>query len=155
MSKPIINVTPLIDVLLVLLIIFMVVTPLKPSSFKTRVPAESRELPKYIRNHPDILAVTIGRDSSLALNNETGLGTSFDAERLIARLKTVFAERRANGAVSTTFADDPQRPFPDRIERTVFIKAPKDLDYGSVARVVDAVKLAGAYPISLQIDHLD
>ena len=43
----------------------------------------------------------------------------------------------------------------DRIERTVFIKAPRSLDYGSVARVVDAVKLAGAYPISLQIDDLD
>ncbi|MFN0140118.1 MAG: hypothetical protein ACKVQW_08540 [Pyrinomonadaceae bacterium] len=43
----------------------------------------------------------------------------------------------------------------DKIERTVFIKAPKTIDYGSVARVVDAVKLAGAYPISLQIDHLD
>ena len=40
MSKPVINVTPLIDVLLVLLIIFMVVAPLKPSSFRARVPAE-------------------------------------------------------------------------------------------------------------------
>lgn len=39
MPKPNINVTPLIDVLLVLLIIFMVVTPLKPSSFKARVPS--------------------------------------------------------------------------------------------------------------------
>ena len=155
MSKPIINVTPLIDVLLVLLIIFMVVTPLKPSAFKTRVPAEQKELPKDIVTNPKTLAVIIGRDSALTLNKETGLGTSGDSEPLIARLKSVFAERIANGDVSDSYADDPGHPFPDRIERTVFIKAPKDLDYGSVARVVDAVKLSGAYPISLQIDQLE
>jgi len=39
-AKPYINVTPLIDVLLVMLIIFMVVTPLKPARFMTKVPAE-------------------------------------------------------------------------------------------------------------------
>lgn len=155
MLKPTINVTPLIDVLLVLLIIFMVVTPLKPSTFKTRVPAEQRELPKGIVENPKTLAVIVGKDSSLVLNSETGLGTARDSDALVARLKAVFAERIANGDVSDSFADDPNRPFSDRIERTVFIKAPKDIDYGSVARVVDAVKLAGAYPISLQIDRLD
>ena len=40
MTRPIINVTPLIDVLLVLLIIFMVVTPMRPSSFKARIPSK-------------------------------------------------------------------------------------------------------------------
>ncbi|MEO6052055.1 MAG: hypothetical protein ABIP78_12100, partial [Pyrinomonadaceae bacterium] len=74
---------------------------------------------------------------------------------LIARLKKVFEERISNGNVSASLADDPNRPANDRIERTVFIKAPRSLVYGSVARVVDAVKLAGAYPISLQIDYLD
>lgn len=155
MSKPEINVTPLIDVLLVLLIIFMVVAPLKPSSFKARVPAESTEQPSKITPHPDTLAVAIDRNLALALNNEKGLGTSDETAPLVNRLRGIFAERVANGSVSERFADDPQRPFPDRIERTVFVKAPRDLDYGSVARVVDAVKLAGAYPISLQIDGLD
>ena len=40
-TKPNINVTPLIDVLLVLLIIFMVVSPLKPANFKTKIPQEN------------------------------------------------------------------------------------------------------------------
>jgi biopolymer transport protein ExbD len=155
MSKPEINVTPLIDVLLVLLIIFMVVTPLKPSTFKARVPAEPPELPGHVMPHPDTLAVHLDRHSSLSLNQESGLGTSADTSPLVSRLRGIFAERAANGSITSSAADDPQRPYPDRVERTVFIKAPRDIDYGSVARVVDGVKLAGGYPISLQIDHLD
>ena len=154
MNKPEINVTPLIDVLLVLLIIFMVVAPLKPSSFKTRVPAEPTNL-KNVRDNPQTLAIIIGADASLKLNAEAGMGTATNPEPLIARLKNVFDQRIATGYVSESFADDPERPIRDRIERTVFIKAPRHLDYGSVARIVDAAKLAGAFPITLQVDNLD
>ena len=42
-----------------------------------------------------------------------------------------------------------------KIEKTVFIKAPRSMDYGSVAKVIDAVKISGADPISLQIDDLE
>ncbi|CAN5248198.1 hypothetical protein BH20ACI2_BH20ACI2_19850 [soil metagenome] len=152
MNSPHINVTPLIDVLLVLLIIFMVVTPLKPSAFKTRVPVER---PTGGDVNPQTLAVIIKSDRSVDLNKETGLGTVDDTSKLIERLKSVFDQRVVNGDVSTSFADSPDRPFKDSIERTVFVKAPRSLDYGSVARVVDAVKIAGAFPISLQIDGLD
>ena len=48
--KPNINVTPLIDVLLVVLIIFMVVSPLKPARFLTKVPSK----PDQSQNHPEI-----------------------------------------------------------------------------------------------------
>ena len=154
MNKPNINVTPLIDVLLVLLIIFMVVTPLKPSSFKTRVPSEPTIVGQVDPN-PKTLAVIVAADSTLKLNAETDMGTVADPVKLVSRLKNVFDQRNASGDVSDSFADDPNRPEKDRIERTVFIKAPRSLGYGSVARVVDAVKLAGAYPISLQIDDLD
>ena len=54
MTRPTINVTPLIDVLLVLLIIFMVVTPMRPSSFKAAIPAERRDTPTVLP-HPDTL----------------------------------------------------------------------------------------------------
>ncbi len=154
MNKPEINVTPLIDVLLVLLIIFMVVSPLKPSSFKTRVPDEPKDIAN-IRENPDTLAIIIGADGSLKLNAENGMGTATEPEPLIARLKSVFEQRIASGDISQSFADDAGRPMADRIERTVFIKAPKNIPYGSVARIVDAAKIAGAYPISLQIDRLD
>jgi biopolymer transport protein ExbD len=151
MTKPHINVTPLIDVLLVLLIIFMVVSPLKPESFKARVPRDRSDAPI----DPQTLVVIIGKDSSLTLNTETDLGTAADTEPLIARLRSIFNQRIANKAASQQPTTDPERPFSDSIERTVFIKAPRRLDYGSVARVVDAVKLAGAYPIGLQIDDLE
>ena len=154
MNTPNINVTPLIDVLLVLLIIFMVVSPLKPSGFRTRVPAEPTKTVD-VQPHPDTLAVIVNSDATLKLNTETGLGTTDDTAKLSERLKAVFEARKTNGNVSSSFADDPERPTSDRIERTVFIKAPRSLGYGSVARVVDAVKFAGAYPISLQIDNLD
>lgn len=154
MARPNINVTPLIDVLLVLLIIFMVVSPLKPSSFKARVPAEPDNNPAT-KTHPDTLAVVVSDDSSISLNGINELGNSNDPTKLVEKLRSVFQDRAASGNISNSFADDPNRPFNDRIERTVFVKAPKSLDYGSVARVVDAVKLAGAYPVSLQIDRLD
>lgn len=155
MLRPVINVTPLIDVLLVLLIIFMCVGPLKPSSFHAKIPAEQRQPQKNVDPNPKTLAVVIAKDGSIRLNNENALGTTGDASMLVERLKAVFAQRVANGDVSESFAEAADRPFADKAERTVFIKAPKSLDFGSVARVVDAVKLAGAYPISLQIDSLE
>ena len=73
MTKPNINVTPLIDVLLVLLIIFMVVSPLKPSSFKARVPSESNET-KTIMPNPYTLVAAVDNDGKLRLNLESDLG---------------------------------------------------------------------------------
>ncbi len=142
--KPNINVTPLIDVLLVLLIIFMVISPSKPTTFKTKVPAEPARNPNVYPN-PNTLIVAVKTDSSLQLNLEDGLGTVEDSERLIASLQAEFQKREREGNM---------RPGTNEIEKTVFIKAPKNLNYGSVAKVVDAVKLSGAQPIGLQIDDL-
>src|SRR5438552_3057349 len=132
----------------------MVVAPLKPSGFKARVPSEPKDLGPVTTN-PKTLVVIVGADSSLKLNTETDMGTAGDPSNLIRRRNDVFEQRIANSDVSELFADDLNRPAKDHIERTVFIKAPQSLNYGSVARVVDAVKIAGGYPISLQIDDLD
>ena len=153
MTRPNINVTPLIDVLLVLLIIFMIVSPLKPSTFKARVPSEPNHDPN-VKLNINTLVAAVENDGTIRLNNESNLGSTKDAAKLTERLRTVFAERLANGQISDTFADDKDRPTSDRIERTVFIKAPQTTGYGEVSKVVDAVKSAGAYPISLQIDDL-
>jgi biopolymer transport protein ExbD len=45
-------------------------------------------------------------------------------------------------------------PEDQRIEKTVFIKAPRSIPYGEVVRVLDGLKATGADPIGLQLDYL-
>ncbi|MCC6327715.1 MAG: biopolymer transporter ExbD [Acidobacteria bacterium] len=140
MTRAVINVTPLIDVLLVLLIIFMIITPVKPSTFKTKIPQEpDRSIPPP-NNHPDTLIVSIDLNAGLALNQRSGLGSITEPQKLIEALQQTFATRLENYAGSSA------------VPHNVFIRAPRELDYGSVVKVIDAVKLAGADPIALQID---
>jgi biopolymer transport protein ExbD len=148
MNRPEINVTPLIDVLLVLLIIFMIVTPTKPSSLEAKIPQEP--VNDGAESPPLALVVTVEKNGELRLNTESLGATVADPEPLTERLRKVFAERETNRAYSqNTDAGNP------KIEKTVFIKAPTALDYGSVAKVVDTVKLSGASPVGLQLDDLD
>jgi biopolymer transport protein ExbD len=142
MTTPKINVTPLIDVLLVLLIIFMVIAPLKPSSFQAKLPGETIQGDKP---NPLSLVVSIERDMSLSVNGQKNLGNPDKPDSLIANLRSIFEQRTANQA------------FDERgnVVKTVFIKAPKNIDYGNVVKVIDAVKQAGAEPLALQIDYLD
>lgn len=145
-TKPNINVTPLIDVLLVLLIIFMVVSPLKPTDFKAKLPAEPKQTDADIIINPQTLVVSLGSDSTLKLNNgKENFGNSEDTAPLVEKLKNVFKEREQNLAFDEN----------GKIRKTVFIKAPRNLAYGKVVKAVDAVKIAGAEPISLQIDDLE
>ncbi len=153
-TKPEINVTPLIDVLLVLLIIFMVISPLKPTDFKAQIPSEPKSDEK-ISDHIDTLVVTLLSDSTLKINDETGYGDANNADDLIKRLKGIFKERRINGAMAERLVGRNDLSYDEKIEKTVFIKAPRSMDYGSVAKVIDAVKISGANPISLQIDNLE
>ena len=151
-NKPNINVTPFIDILLVLLIIFMAISPLKPSRFEAKVPAESTA-PGAITN--DLaLVVTINSDASLALNQEKDLGTISEPQKLAERLSNVFQKRLENQVYIENLGDRDDLTENEKIQKTVFIKAPRHLPYGEVIKVVDSVKLSGANPISLQIDGL-
>ena len=152
-TGPNINVTPLIDVLLVLLIIFMVAAPLKPHRFLSKVPSMPQNTPEI---HPNILTlvVTIEPDRTLKLNSLDQMGTVDDISPLSAKLISIFEERtqlRAYRADMAARADVPER---ERIEKTVFIKAPRTMPYGEVIRVMDGLKATGAAPIGLQLDGL-
>ena len=153
-NKPNINVTPLIDVLLVVLIIFMVSAPLRPASFKAQLPAEPDRNPD-IRAADHTLVVTIEPDRSLRLNALTDMGTVDDPSKLSARLSSLFAERTVNRAYRHDMLSRLDVPEGDRIEKTVFIKAPRVLPYGEVTKVIDALKGAGANPVGLQLDDLN
>ncbi|HQU84914.1 MAG TPA: biopolymer transporter ExbD [Pyrinomonadaceae bacterium] len=146
-AVPQINVTPLIDVLLVLLIIFMVITPSKPSRFEAKVPAEPKpdEQNAIVKPNPLTLVIAINNsDKSVTLNNEK-FGDVTNTDALRDKLSSVFSERSSNG----TF-----REGTNEVEKTVFVKAPRSAKYGEVVRVIDAAKSAGASPIGLQIDDL-
>ena len=144
-AVPYINVTPLIDVLLVLLIIFMVISPLKPSRFKALIPEPPKDLPTNVKPNPLNLRVEVMKDSKLRLNGQD-MGSVNDTAALSAKLSSVFQDRDANKI--TKFGTN-------EIEKTVFIAAPKEAKYGDVAKVIDAVKGAGAQPVGLQVDALD
>jgi Biopolymer transport protein len=154
--QPYINVTPLIDVLLVLLIIFMVASPLRPSRFKALIPEERQDEPKYVMPNPLTLVVTIEHDGNLKLNQlKDSMGSVNDTGRLSAALVTTFQERRENHAYATGMEGRTDLPEEERIQKTVFIKAPRAIRYGEVAKVIDSIKVAGATPIGLQIDDLN
>ena len=153
-ANPRINVTPLIDVLLVVLIIFLVLTPLKPARFMTAVPSK----PDYndrIKEPPLGLVVTIKSDRTLMLNNLTDMGAVNDTSKLSASLSDLFQQRLQNHAYSNRMRDRIDLPEAMRIERTVFIKAPRSIPYGEVVRVLDGIRGAGASPVGLQIDDLN
>ena len=146
-AVPKINVTPLIDVLLVLLIIFMVITPMKPSRFEAKVPAEPKEQQQNleVKPNPLTLVVSINRETrAIGLNNESA-GTVDDPEPLTAKLSEIFTQRANNGVF---------REGTNEVEKTIFIKSPTSVKYGDVVKVIDAAKIAGAQPIGLQIDDL-
>jgi biopolymer transport protein ExbD len=46
-------------------------------------------------------------------------------------------------------------PDEARIQKTVYLKAPKSIPYGEVVKVLDGIKIAGAEPVGLQVDALD
>ncbi len=152
-AVPYINVTPLIDVLLVLLIIFMVITPLKPTRFKALVPSEPPPSSEPIKPNPLTLVVAIEKDLKLKLNLDE-VGATNDTGQLSARLTQIFKERLANHAYEPGKENRLDLPEQDRIVKSVFVKAPRSLKYIEVIKVIDAIKGAGGNPIGLQIDDL-
>ena len=153
--SPSVNVTPLIDILLVLLIIFMVITPLKPARFKAYVPTPPED--ERVLISPQTLTVSVEQDLSLKLllgKTVVAEGTVGEAGEVAARLASEWRERKQSGKWKLGLAARTDLPPDERIERTVFVRAPRSIRYGEVARVIDAVKGAGAQPVGLQTDEL-
>ena len=157
-AQPNINVTPLIDILLVLLIIFMVITPLKPARFKTLVPQRSEELNAAAKQSPLTLIVNIKKDLGVELvmgGNKVTDGSVNDPGNIGSALSAEFRKRKDQGVWKEGFQGRADLPPDDRIEKTVFIKAPETFKYGDVVKVIDVVKGSGANPVGLQTEALE
>ncbi len=128
---PFINVTPMIDVLLVLLVIFMIISPTRPNKFDAKIPEKQEpEAPEVINKFA--LVVTINQGGGYALNTQPA-NTLDDLQSQLLRA----LEGR-----------------PEDL-KAVFLKAPRALNYGEVVKVIDVMKITGCAPIGLQIENLD
>jgi biopolymer transport protein ExbD len=154
-AVPYINVTPLIDVLLVMLIIFMVITPLKPSRFQADIPTQRdpNEDLSQLKPNPLTLVVSISNDLQIKLNQDN-IGSVNDTAPLSQKLLQLFQQRKDGRAYKPGMETRTDLPEGDRIEKTVFVKAPRSVKYGDVVKVIDAIKGAGANPVGLQVDDL-
>jgi biopolymer transport protein ExbD len=118
-----INMTPMIDVLLVLIIIFMVITPLTPKGLETLVPQPPPPGAQANLQDQRTVVIVINKDKSLLINTEPT-----DENKLGPRLEEIFKTRA---------------------ERVVFVKADPDLEFQYVARAIDAAKGAGIDKVGL------
>jgi hypothetical protein len=93
----------------------MVITPLKPSRFEAKVPAEPRDqLLTEIKPNPLTLVVAIDRETKKVTLNNSEAGDVSDPSMLTQKLQAIFQQREANGVF---------REGTNEVEKTIFIKS--------------------------------
>ena len=115
-----INVTPFVDVMLVLLVIFMVTAPMMQSGVEVDLP-ETKTQPMRMRDEPLILSVK--KDGAIFVGR-----TEVPLEELAVKLKAIFEGRDT---------------------KELFLRADKEAAYGKVAQAMAAAREAGASKLGM------
>jgi biopolymer transport protein ExbD len=119
-----VNVTPMIDILLVLLIIFMVISPVRPHGLAAALPQRSAK-PNQAPENPIVVRIINAHNGlpSYSINQ-----SDVSIDELGDRLSSIFSVRA---------------------EKVMFVKADDNLDFATIAKVMDIAKGAGADHIGL------
>jgi biopolymer transport protein TolR len=118
-----INVTPMVDVMLVLLIIFMVITPMLRPGVSVDMAKTSNPIAMSEAGKPDALIVSIMRDGKMFLGSET-----VTSEALIQKVRDTVV---------------------NRLDRTVYVRADARARYGMLVGAVDDLRSAGVEQLGL------
>lgn len=123
-----INITPYIDILLVLLIIFMVITPVRQMDLDVKVPQPPPPDQQNVQVDPSVIVVSVSENALISINkDQTDIGS------LGAKLQEIYSAR-AN--------------------KNMFVSASAKLPYGDVVKVIDIAKGAGVGDIGLIIEEI-
>jgi biopolymer transport protein ExbD len=120
-----INVTPFIDILLVLLVIFMTISPQLPTGLETNIPQPPPPHPSQEINEK-IIVLSMDRNGVIRINQ-----TEVEAAQLVVQLRDIFKTRN---------------------DRTVFVQADDELLFNDVAQMIDAAKGAGVERLGLMTE---
>ena len=115
-----INVTPLIDVMLVLLVIFMITAPMMISGINVDL-QDTRSAP--LKGHDEPLAISIDKAGSIYI-----MDTKIEPQHLVEKLKAI------------THA---------KMDTRIFVRGDKNLTYGSIMSVVGEINAAGFSRVAL------
>ncbi|HEX4031194.1 MAG TPA: biopolymer transporter ExbD [Terracidiphilus sp.] len=120
-----INITPLVDVVLVLLVIFMITAPVLQSGIEVKVP-KTRTVKQITQQH---MVVTINSDQQIFLNDQP-----VNIHDLAAKL---------------------HQPGTDDAHQTIYLRSDERVPFGAFASVMDAVKQAGISNVSIVTQPLE
>ena len=123
------NIVPLIDILLVLIIIFMVITPLTPKGMDTLVPQPSPNQQQNQELENKTVVVQVLKNDKLKINNED---TTWDA--LGPRIEQIFK---------------------DRAEKVAFVKGDDSVRFADVAKAIDIMRGSGIDKVGLITANLE
>ena len=123
-----INVTPMVDVMLVLLIIFMVIAPLLSKGVQVNMVKTKNPIPMQAADKSDAILVAVTRDGRTYLNS-----TQMQPDDLAPKVKDLLT---------------------NRLDKTVFIRADQRAKYEKVVTVVDNLRAAGVDQVGLLTEQI-